>query len=54
MENEIIDINISNTYVNKALVDILFHRIRPMVIENKDINVIEINKPTGILFYMDF
>jgi hypothetical protein len=54
MRNENIDINISNTYVGKALVDIVFHRICPMVIGNKDVNSIEMNKPTGILFYIDF
>ena len=54
MRNENIDINLSNTYIDKTLVDILFHRISPMVTGNQDVNAIEMDKPTGILFYIDF
>ncbi|MEE3323993.1 MAG: hypothetical protein VZR33_01555 [Methanosphaera sp.] len=51
---ESLNINISNLYVGKTLVDIFFRRINPMVIGNKNVNAIEINKPTGNLFYIDF
>lgn len=51
---ESLNINISNLYVGKTIVDRLFHRFYSTMIENEIVNVIEMNKPTGNLFYIDF